>query len=129
MHRLRPKRLAKCKRVRHRLGCAHNGECHGGGAGRVHEARFPQPVQPKRPAYILWAVLIASIYEAFPLLCPICTDQIRAIAFMTYSADIRHILEHIGAQTEPSLTTPAHGPPMWAEAAAQGGEGVESLRD
>jgi Putative transposase len=30
-----------------------------------------QPVQPKRPAHYLWAVLIARIYEVFPLLCPI----------------------------------------------------------
>jgi hypothetical protein len=29
-------------------------------------------VQPKRPAHYLWAVLIARIYEVFPLLCPIC---------------------------------------------------------
>ena len=29
-----------------------------------------QPVPPKRPAHYLWAVLIARIYEVFPLLCP-----------------------------------------------------------
>jgi hypothetical protein len=29
----------------------------------------PEPAQPKRPAYILWAALIDRIYDAFPLLC------------------------------------------------------------
>jgi hypothetical protein len=36
------------------------------------QAEPTQPVQPKRPAHYLWAVLIARIYEVFPLLCPIC---------------------------------------------------------
>jgi len=46
-----------------------------------------QPVKPKRPAHYLWAVLIARIYEVFPLLCPICGGQMRI--------------------------TPARGPPLW----------------
>jgi hypothetical protein len=50
-----------------------------------------QLVQPKRPAHYLWAVLIARIYEVFPLLCPLCGGQMRIIAFITHSADIRHI--------------------------------------
>jgi hypothetical protein len=29
------------------------------------------PIQPS-PAHYLWAVLIARIYEVFPLLCPMC---------------------------------------------------------
>ncbi len=81
--------------------------------------------QPKRPAHILWAGLIARIYEVFPLLCPICGGQMRIIAFITYSADIRKILEHIGAQTEPPRITPARGPPLWDGVDAQDGEGVE----
>ena len=42
----------------------------------------------------------------------------RVIAFITYSADIRHMLAHIGAETEPPRITPACGPPLWAEAHA-----------
>jgi len=38
---------------------------------------------------------MARIYEVFSLLCPICGGQMRIIAFITHSADIRHILEHI----------------------------------
>jgi hypothetical protein len=30
------------------------------------------PPPPKPPAHYLWAVLIARIYEVFPLVCPIC---------------------------------------------------------
>jgi hypothetical protein len=86
-----------------------------------------QPVQPKRPAHYLWAVLIARIYEVFALLCPICGGQMRIIAFITHSADIRHILEHIGAETEPPRITPARGPPLWDGCDAQMGDGVDGV--
>ena len=59
------------------------------------QAEPAQTVQPKRPAHYLWAVLMARIYEVFPLLCPLCGGQMRIIAFITHSADIRRILEHI----------------------------------
>ena len=84
-----------------------------------------QPVSPKRPAHYLWAVLIARIYEVFPLLCPICGGPMRVIAFITHSADIRHILEHIGVEAEPPRITPARGPPLWDGCDdAQMGDGV-----
>jgi len=88
-----------------------------------------QPVPPKRPAHYLWAVLIARIYEVFPLLCPLCGGQMRIIAFITDSADIRQILECIGAETEPPRITPARGPPLWDEYDAQAAEGVEPVPD
>lgn len=67
----------------------------------------PEPeARPKRAAHYLWAVLIARIYEAFPLLCPMCGGQMRIIAFITHSAEIRHILNHIGVESAP----PAHHP-------------------
>jgi hypothetical protein len=84
-------------------------------------------VTPKRPAHYLWAVLMARIYEVFPLLCPICGGQMRIIAFITHSADIRHILEHIGVDAEPPRITPARGPPLWDGCDAQMGEGVLNL--
>jgi len=65
----------------------------------------------------LWAVLIARIYEVFPLLRPICGRQMRIIAFITHSADICQILEHIGVDTEPPRITPARGPPLRRRAA------------
>lgn len=86
------------------------------------QAEPAQPVPPKRPAHYLWAALMARIYEVFPLLCPICGGQMRVIAFITYSADIRQILEHIGAEAEPPRITPARGPPLWDGCDAQAGQ-------
>ena len=45
-------------------------------------------------------MLIARIYEVFPLLCPLPGGQMRLIAFITHSADIRQILEHIGVAVD-----------------------------
>ena len=83
------------------------------------------PVQPKRAAHYLWAVLIARIYEVFPLVCPICAGQMRIIAFITHSADIHRILNHIGEDLQPPHIAPARGPPMWDACDAQAGEGTQ----
>ena len=72
----------------------------------------PEPAPAKRTAHYLWAVLIARIYEVFPLLCPLCGGQMRIIAFIAHSADIRHILDHIGVESEPPHSAPARGPPL-----------------
>jgi hypothetical protein len=73
----------------------------------------PEPVPTKRPAHYLWAVLIARIYEVFPLLCPLCGGQMRLIAFVTEGRQIRRILDHIGVDSEPPHIAPARGPPLW----------------
>jgi len=88
-----------------------------------------QPVPTKRPAHYLWAVLIARIYEVFPLLCPMCGGQMRIIAFITHSADIRHILDHIGVDSQPPHISPAHGPPLWEGCDAQMDDAVPSEPD
>lgn len=36
----------------------------------------------------------------------------RIIAFITHSADSRHILDHIGVDSELQRITPARGPPL-----------------
>ena len=58
-------------------------------------------------------MLIARIYEVFPLVCPMCAGQMRIIAFITHSADIRRILDHIGVESQPPPIAPARGPPLW----------------
>jgi hypothetical protein len=74
----------------------------------------PEPAPPKRsPAHYLWAVLIARIYEVFPLLYPKCGGQKRLIAFITEGVQIRRILEHIGVDPDPQHISPARGPPLW----------------
>lgn len=86
----------------------------------------PQPAAlPKRPAQYLWAVLIARIYEVFPLVCPLCGGQMRILAFITHRADIRHILDHIGVDSEPPHITPARGPPLWEDCDAPADDGVQ----
>lgn len=72
-------------------------------------------------------MLIARIYEVFPLLCPLCGGQMRIIAFITHSADIRHILDHIGADSEPPRISPARGPPLWDDCSdAQMDDGAQT---
>lgn len=93
------------------------------------QAEPAQPVPPKRPAHCLWAVLIAHIYEVFLLLCPLCGGQMRIIAFITYSADICQILDHIRVEAEPPRITPARGPLLWDGVDAQDYEGVEPVPD
>jgi len=86
----------------------------------------PEPVPPKRsPAHYLWAVLIARIYEVFPLLCPMCGGQMRLIAFITEGAQIKNILEHIGVDSEPPHIAPARGPPLWNDCDAQIVDGAQ----
>ena len=74
-------------------------------------------------------MLIARIYEAFPLLCPMCGGQMRIIAFITHSAEIRHILNHIGVESAPPHITPARGPPLWEGSDAPVDDGVQGEPD
>ena len=89
-----------------------------------------EPAQPKSSAaHYLWAVLIARIYEVFPLLRPLCGGQMRIIALITHSANIRQMLDHIGMQAEPPNIAPARGPPLWEDCDAHVGEGAQGEPD
>ena len=46
----------------------------------------------RSPARYLWAILLARIYEAFPLTCPGCGAGLRIIAFLTATAPVQRIL-------------------------------------
>jgi hypothetical protein len=86
---------------------------------------MPEPAPPKRsPAHYLWAVLIARIYEVFPLLCPLFGGQMRLIAFIAEGTQIRRILEYIGVDSEPPHISPARGPPLWDDCDAQMDDGA-----
>ena len=107
--------------------------CTGGGPGvsGVGLATQPEPpAKPRSPSHYLWAALSARIYEVFGLIRPMCGGKMRIIAFITFSADIRKILQHIGVEPEAPRITPARGPPLWDDAGAQEtGEGVEAEPD
>ncbi|MDP1733442.1 MAG: hypothetical protein Q8L44_03665 [Sulfuritalea sp.] len=68
-------------------------------------------------------MLLARIYEAFPLPCPICHSQMRIIAFINDASTVRKILDHIGESTRPPRIAAARGAPLWemATAAKQAG--------
>ena len=86
----------------------------------------PPPVEttsedppPRRAAsHYLWAMLLARIYEALPLVCPVCQAQMRIIAFITDAGTVRKILDHIGESAQPPTIAPARGPPLWEAAMA-----------
>jgi len=69
--------------------------------------------KPRSSAHYLWALLIARIYELFPLLCPHCGGQMRLIAFVTNGEEVRKILTHIGEDARAPKISPARGPPLW----------------
>jgi len=66
----------------------------------------------------LWAMLLARIYEALPLSCPICHSQMRIIAFINDAGTAGNILIHIGESPQPPRIAPARGPPLWEMATA-----------
>ncbi len=73
--------------------------------------------ETRRPQHVyLWAILIARIYEVFPLECPTCGHPMRIIAFVTEAASIVKILRHIGEPSKSPEISPARGPPQWDEA-------------
>ena len=92
-----------------------------------HASALPPESVPLKwsKAHYLWAVLIARIYEVFPLLCPLCGGQMRLIAFITEGTQISRILDHIGVDSEPPHIAPARGPPLWEECDAQMGDGAQ----
>ncbi len=71
-------------------------------------------VQPKTGgARYLWAILLARIFEFFPLECSVCKGKIRIISEISDPPTITHILSHIGERAHPLPLSPARGPPQW----------------
>ena len=64
-------------------------------------------------AHYLWAMLLARLFVALPLVCPRCGAEMRIVAFITETAPIERILTHIGEPAEPPRISPARGPPGW----------------
>ena len=76
----------------------------------------------RRAARYAWALLLARIYEVFPLVCPRCGGEMRIIAFITDACAVREILTHIGEPTSPPRLMPARAPPLWEMQGATLGE-------
>ncbi|MGA8054621.1 MAG: transposase [Burkholderiales bacterium] len=78
------------------------------------------PSAPERsarsPARLLWAMLLARVFELLPLQCPHCGGEVRIIAFITEAPCVRAILVSLGEPTTPPKVAPARGPPAGEEA-------------
>jgi len=61
---------------------------------------------------LMWAMLIARIYEVLPLLCPRCGEPIKILSFITEYEPIHKILRHIGEPTKAPTISPARAPPQ-----------------
>jgi len=59
-----------------------------------------------------WALLLARIYECFPLACPKCFSPMRIIAFIEEPTVIEKVLKHIGEPTQAPEILPARAPPQ-----------------
>jgi len=72
----------------------------------------------KMPFYAvsLWAMLIARIYDVFPLVCPQCGGELKIVAFLTEADPIQRILIYTGEPATPPRIAPARAPPDWLEA-------------
>ncbi|MEJ7746081.1 MAG: transposase, partial [Luteimonas sp.] len=62
---------------------------------RNPSAPAAEPIH-RRAARYAWALLLARIYEVFPLRCPQCGGAMRILAFVTDAATVRDILAHLG---------------------------------
>ena len=61
---------------------------------------------------MLWAQLLARIYEVLPLLCPACKGEMRIVSFITLPSTVDRILLHLNLPHEPPRMSPARGPPQ-----------------
>ena len=50
----------------------------------------------RRAARYAWTLLLAPLYEVFPLRCPQCGGEMRILAFVSDAATVRDILAHLG---------------------------------
>lgn len=69
--------------------------------------------QHREAARYVWALLLARIYEALPLVCLQCGGEMKIIAFITEAVVIRKILGHLGEPTSPPRLLPARGLSLW----------------
>lgn len=67
-------------------------------------------------------MLLARIYKAFTLQCPICQGRTRIIAFINNAGAVGTILNHIGESLRPPRIAPARGSLPWKAAAAEQAE-------
>jgi hypothetical protein len=126
-------------------GCGHGGtRATGYGAGRAsHTRQWRAWCRPTGQRKRRSACTPARAAQALPSALPVGSadrphlrgvpafmptmwwPDANSIAFITHSAQIRQILDHIGVNSEPPRLSPARGPPLWEDGDAQTGEGIQ----
>ena len=77
---------------------------------------------PRQTAHYFWALLLARIYAAFPLICPRGGGAMRISAFITAALMVQKIRVPLGEPTSAPRLAKARGPPLWAMQDAATGE-------
>jgi len=67
--------------------------------------------QPRRIPSKKWRELIKKVWEADPLLCPNCGQEMRIVGLINERAVIERILRHLGRWAADSFDRPARDPP------------------
>jgi len=69
-------------------------------------------LRARRRYSIMWAMLMARLFEVLPLLCTRCHSPMEILSFVTEKSAIQRILHHLGLPTEPPPISPARDPPQ-----------------
>jgi len=77
-----------------------------------HENTESSQEPRRRLSTYLWAMLIARLFDALPLVCPRCGAVMRVKSFVVNSGEVRRLLEHLGEPPEALPLEPARGPPQ-----------------
>ena len=57
-------------------------------------------------------MLLARIYDVFPLVCPQCGGSMRVLSVVTEIQSVEKILTHINEPIDAPVMTPRRGPPQ-----------------
>ena len=82
---------------------------------------------PRRRSSPSWARLIARVYQVDPLLCTRCGQRMSVVAFVTDSAVVRRILDHLGLSSPEADKPPPPVPEILRVAEHRDGWGVPAL--
>ena len=80
--------------------------------------------KPRRRASPSWGRLIAKVYQVDPLVCTRCGKHMSVVAFVTDSAAIEKILDHLGLSNPEAEKPPPPRPEMLRVAEEGDGWGV-----
>jgi hypothetical protein len=65
-----------------------------------------------RKKRLSWALLMARLFEFFPLLCPKCGNSMKIVGFIMEPTSIQKVLNHLDLPTEIPTLHPSRAPPQ-----------------